>query len=298
MGERVCAVVVTYNRKNLLGPCLQSLLVQTRPLDRILVVDNASTDGTPDFVRQNFPQLTLMRLDRNSGGAGGFHHGMKRSYEEGFDWVWVMDDDIQMVPNALKTLLTYGEFGDLINPRKRHSDGVRPWESVWNTSSCYPITLERDESFHNGKPWTAVAYANFEGALIRRLVMERAGFPDIRYFVGGDDTMYGLRAHFHARVIYVDFAAVIKHVHSLTPRSKMSFYLHIRNRFLHFQHFREMGIPVSRPEFVLQTLKVAILDTAQILRNKQLRTRANFQALWAGFFDGLHGTFGPPPWIK
>ena len=70
--ERVCAVLVTFNRKTLLRTCLNSLLKQTRPIDQILIVDNASSDGTPELLREEFPQLPLLRLDRNTGGAGGF----------------------------------------------------------------------------------------------------------------------------------------------------------------------------------------------------------------------------------
>ncbi len=296
--ERVCAVLVTFNRKNLLRTCLNSLLKQTRPIDQILIVDNASSDGTPELLRQEFPQLPLLRLERNTGGAGGFSAGMKRAFEEGFDWIWVMDDDIEMVPTALEGLLSFGDVGDLITPRKTQSDGPLTWEAVWNTASCYPMTLKRNESFVNGKPWTPVAFSNFEGALIRRTVIERAGLPDTRYFIGGDDTMYGMRAHFHARVIYADTLAVVKHLHSLTPRSKMGFYLQIRNRFLNFEHFRSLGIPVSRTEFLLHTIKDGVRDWAQILTHKNLRTKANFFAVWEGFFAGLHGNFGPPPWLR
>ena len=223
---------------------------------------------------------------------------MKRAYDEGFDWIWVMDDDIEMVPTALEGLLSFGDVGDLITPRKTQSDGPLTWEAMWNTAACYPMTLARNESFANGKRWTPVAFSNFEGALIRRTVIERAGLPDSRYFIGGDDTMYGLRAHFHARVIYADTLAVVKHLHSLTPRSKMGFYLQIRNRFLNFDHFRQLGIPVSRTEFLLHTIKDGIRDWGQILTHKNLRTKANFVAVWEGFFAGLHGNFGPPPWLR
>ncbi len=143
-----------------------------------------------------------------------------------------------------------------------------------------------------------VAFSNFEGALIRRDVVERSGLPDTRYFISGDDSMYGMRAHFHARVIYANTLAVVKHLDSRTPRSSMGFYLQIRNRFLNFEHFRELGIPVSRLEFLLHTIKDALRDLAQILFHKKLRTKANAFAVWGGFFAGLRGDFGPPPWLR
>src|SRR4051812_35207484 len=78
-----CAVVVTYNRKALLTECLQALGAQTRAPDEILVVDNASTDGTAAMVREHFPDVRLEALDTNRGGAGGFHHGLDAAHRRG-----------------------------------------------------------------------------------------------------------------------------------------------------------------------------------------------------------------------
>jgi rhamnopyranosyl-N-acetylglucosaminyl-diphospho-decaprenol beta-1,3/1,4-galactofuranosyltransferase len=121
MSDSVCAVVVTYNRKNLLIECLEALRKQTRPIQGIYLIDNASTDGTPElllekgyiselppenlkepwekeFIIQNLTngeeiKLHYVRMHENTGGAGGFYEGVKRGYERGYDWLWLMDDD-------------------------------------------------------------------------------------------------------------------------------------------------------------------------------------------------------------
>ena len=113
-GCRVTAVVVTYNRKELLVECLQALLAQT-VFDtgagcelEILVVDNASTDGTASSLSpllEREPRIHYMLLEENLGGAGGFCAGMKRAVEEGCDYVWIMDDDTIPKPQALEKLL-------------------------------------------------------------------------------------------------------------------------------------------------------------------------------------------------
>jgi len=107
--ETVAAVVVTYNRKHLLKECLDALLAQTRPIDAIIVMDNASTDGTPEFLEaQGYltnPIIDYVRLSENTGGAGGFHYGVKRGYEQGFDWLWLMDDDVKPVNSTLAELV-------------------------------------------------------------------------------------------------------------------------------------------------------------------------------------------------
>ena len=96
----VWAVVVTYNRKELLRECLVALRAQTRPPDHVLVVDNASTDGTLELVSEEFGEVELLALPENVGGAGGFHAGLERAYASGAEWAWLMDDDTVPQPEA------------------------------------------------------------------------------------------------------------------------------------------------------------------------------------------------------
>jgi rhamnopyranosyl-N-acetylglucosaminyl-diphospho-decaprenol beta-1,3/1,4-galactofuranosyltransferase len=131
--EKIAAVVVTYDRKDLLGQCLDSLLRQSRPLDALYIIDNHSTDGTYDSLLAReliapaecraggsiettrpvpvpgFPDRQLevhyVGMPENTGGAGGFRAGMKRAVEARFDWLWLMDDDLLTAPDALEVLV-------------------------------------------------------------------------------------------------------------------------------------------------------------------------------------------------
>jgi rhamnopyranosyl-N-acetylglucosaminyl-diphospho-decaprenol beta-1,3/1,4-galactofuranosyltransferase len=98
---RVAAVVVTFNRKHLLIECIQGLLVQTVRPDRIYIVDNASTDGTAESLAEagylNNPLIQYVCLGSNCGGAGGFSAGLEIAYKAGFDWFWLMDDDVDRI---------------------------------------------------------------------------------------------------------------------------------------------------------------------------------------------------------
>src|SRR5690242_3499247 len=90
----VVALVVTWNRRELLVEALQAVVGQTRPPDRVIVVDNASTDGTSDRVRAEFADVELLRTSRNLGGAGGFALGMRHALEtRSCDALWLLDDD-------------------------------------------------------------------------------------------------------------------------------------------------------------------------------------------------------------
>lgn len=102
----VWAVVTTWNRQNLLARCLSCLVAQTRPCDRILVVDNASDDGTGGMLETNWSaRVEVLRLPTNTGGAGGFNAGIRAAVEAGAERVWLMDDDVLPAPDALERLL-------------------------------------------------------------------------------------------------------------------------------------------------------------------------------------------------
>ena len=298
MTETVCAVVVTFNRKNLLRTCLESLLAQTRPIDRILIVNNASSDGTEVLLAAEFPQLDVVNMPVNTGGAGGFHEGMKRACESGFDWIWVMDDDIRMRPDALQTMLGYGHLADLVQCRKLVSGQVLVWEAIWDANACAAMTYTRETSFDNGRDWTSISYCCFEGVLIRRALIERTGLPDTRYFVIGDDTTYGFAASQHGHLIYIRYAGVEKAAGQRAARSRMLFYLSVRNRFLTYQTFKTSGVPVNRNLFIMHQLYLVLSFCVEILRDSKIRSWANLKAPVEGFVHGLRNRFGKPYWIR
>jgi GT2 family glycosyltransferase len=295
---RVCAVVVTFNRKALLRVCIGSLLAQTRPLDKIVIIDNASTDGTDALLREEFAGLDVLSLPVNSGGSGGFHAGMKWAVERGFDWVWVMDDDVRMRPDALETMLGYEAIADMIQPRKVINGAILVWEAIWDANACSAITYSRETSFDNGRDWTSVTYGCFEGALIRGSLIQRAGLPDERYFVMGDDTVYGFVASQYGRVIYLRYIGVEKDLGPGNQLSRMALYLQTRNRFLTAEILTSCGVPVSKKLLMLHQLNLVLASWAAIARTPRLRKWVNLKAPVEGLIHGLQGRFGKPYWIK
>ena len=127
------AVIVTYNRSEMLRRCLAALGEQTRPPDRILVVDNASTDGTASMLEREHPTVEVLRLTVNEGGAGGFHEGIRRAYESGMEWLWLMDDDTIPTPSALEELLAAAERLDGTAPALLAS------RVIWRDGSLHPM---------------------------------------------------------------------------------------------------------------------------------------------------------------
>ena len=103
----VAAVDVTYNRKEMLATCLRKLCEQEGAACDILVIDNASTDGTEAMIREQYPNpdLHYFNTGTNLGGAGGFSFGMRKAVELGYAYIWAMDDDTYAEPDALSAFL-------------------------------------------------------------------------------------------------------------------------------------------------------------------------------------------------
>lgn len=216
--ETVCAVVITYNRKNLLIECLEALRKQTRPIQGIYLIDNASTDGTPellfkegyitelppkdlsepwekDFQIRNFTdgdiiRFHYVRMHENTGGAGGFYEGVKRGYERGYDWLWLMDDDGIPENNCLDILLSKKHIANFLAPLvvridKRDEMSFGLGKDLMTIKDCQ--LKAKDGILEN--------VANpFNGILISKKLVENIGYPKKEMFIWGDEVEYQLRS--------------------------------------------------------------------------------------------------------
>jgi rhamnopyranosyl-N-acetylglucosaminyl-diphospho-decaprenol beta-1,3/1,4-galactofuranosyltransferase len=196
--ERIAAVIVTYNRKELLGPCLDSVLSQTMPLDSIVVIDNASTDGTPDFLRDagylGKKAVDYARMLKNIGGAGGFYEGTKRAYESGFDWFWLMDDDAIADRRCLENMINNGRSAGamVLSPLVVDKDGKNLLSFDVYDKNRGKLLKNAGDAEGSGKIFETTA-VSFNGILINRAVAAKIGFPRKEFFIWSDDVEYSLR---------------------------------------------------------------------------------------------------------
>jgi GT2 family glycosyltransferase len=197
MTDQVAAVVVTYNRVDKLGRVLDSILAQTRPVDRLIVIDNASTDSTPQLlaVYHDDPRVEIVRLDSNTGGAGGFAAGMERAYERGADWVWIMDDDCYTDETALEKLLAghveaergLGRNVPYSCSLVRYTDG-----SICEMNNAV-TTWDWGRLIAQGQRAVLITNCSFVSVLIPRRSIAKYGLPLVEYFIWFDDMEYTLR---------------------------------------------------------------------------------------------------------
>lgn len=217
---KICAVVVTYNRKELLINCLEAIKQQSYKPHTVIIVDNASTDETEDIVRaKGFYESIVdgirfqyLLLPNNQGGAGGFYNGMKTAYEseENFDGVWVMDDD--GLPDAcqLERLLEYFPEYDYLAPLVLSVDN--PSKLAFNYHGLFsPETLKaqfKDIIDNYACP--------FNGILYSRTLISKIGFPIPQLFIWGDERNYDQRAKDQGFIPHTVLSAI--HYH---PEDKM-----------------------------------------------------------------------------
>ncbi len=285
MSDRVVAVVVTHARRDLLRECLTALEEQTRPPDGILVVDNASSDGTAEMLREEFADVLVHRSEVNQGSAGGFHHGV-RSAAPDSDWLWLLDDDTVARPDALEQLLgaldrvPHGPDPCMLASRVEWTDG-RPHPTN------LPIFERRDPgdlvaSVERGMlPLRATSFVSL---LLHRRAVERYGLPTGAFFYQVDDIDYTARVLRHERGFLVT-GSVVEH-RTAAPKGPLSdadparFYFHARNNIWMLRgpawHAREKPYHVW---FLLTT-------SARLLRRNRL-SPASLSSLARSVRDGL-----------
>jgi hypothetical protein len=211
--------VVTWNGKELVEGCLRSVLDFTYPSYQVVVVDNASTDGTVEFLRQEFPTVTVLANDQNLHFTAGANVGIRYALAHGADYVLSMNNDVVLSPNLLDVLVNRAEAMPEIgvfSPKMCYADDP---ERVWCAGSRFhPLTLTlvdfgpgRTERVPSDEP-RSIEYACGTVMFIRATVLQQVGlFDEERLFFDYEDLDFSLRLHKAGIGLYYVPEAVIWH---------------------------------------------------------------------------------------
>ncbi len=211
---RVSAVVVTFNRLSLLTEVVERL-GQVPGLAEVLVLDNASTDGTGEWLaardRTGATPLLTRSAPENRGGAGGFHDGLQWAVERGADLVWLMDDDGLPDPDCLARLMrhhgTLDFWGPLVVDRDDPERLVFPIRLPGGSQVLSDLSSVRAAASDGLLRDVVIP---FNGVLVTRDLVERIGLVREEMFIWGDDHEYRLRAErAGARIATVTDARVL-----------------------------------------------------------------------------------------
>lgn len=259
--EKVVAIVVTYNRKELLQECLDALMNQTYPLNKIIVINNCSTDGTDKLFEEgakyHVDNIELVTTSKNLGGAGGFCEGIKIADTTDCDLIWIMDDDTIAYNDSLE---------GLIESRRRLRElGV---EKVGYLASVVfgpenepmnvPV-LERKATANGYSDWykylndgmVKIKSATFVSIIVEHEAVKELGYPLADYFIWGDDTEYTQRlssqygeAFFcgKSRVLHKRFnAKSISIFNENNPDRIGMYFYYFRNSLLNAKKYNKKG---------------------------------------------------------
>ena len=194
---RVVAVVVTWNRRELLIESLASLRAQTHALHTIVVVDNASDDGTTEHLATE-SDLDVVLLQKNTGGAGGFAVGIEQALTHAPDLVWLLDDDTVPTASAAHELVRVWE--GYVDPAGR-PPAVLASKVVWTDGRDHPMNTPRQKPGATRAEVAAAARlgavpirsASFVSIMCDADVVRERGLPLADYFLWNDDFEYSTR---------------------------------------------------------------------------------------------------------
>lgn len=209
---KVAAVVVTFNRREMLEKTLAGLENLTRPVDKLFIIDNASTDETPHYLatRSYQGEHRVIRTHQNTGGAGGFTLGIEEAYKEGYDAFWLMDDDTVPQSESLAELLDGMES-------YRADRGAYPSFAcssvLWTDGNLCEMNTPAPvwdwaRSLAAGHTWVDVKSCSFVSCLVTREAVEAKGLPYREYFIWYDDAEYTTRLSKLRPGIYVPTSKV------------------------------------------------------------------------------------------
>lgn len=190
--KKTAAIVVTYNRKELLKKNIEKLLSQSfRSHLDIIIIDNASTDGTRDYISSfvDNKEIIYINTGENLGGAGGFHFGIKYAVENGYDYVWVMDDDCMPRETALEEFYRWDK-------KLKGNYGFLSSKVLWKDGSICAMNVQKETKWKRLKCFdkvTSIQYASFVSLFLKAETIRRIGLPFKEFFIWADDWEYTRR---------------------------------------------------------------------------------------------------------
>jgi len=299
---KIAAVVVTYNRKVLLQECLDAILNQTEKVDLLVVIDNASIDGTDKLfekgAKYDLPCVDYRRMKDNLGGAGGFYEGVKYSYSVDADWVWIMDDD------TIPTHMALQEFYNALDVIEEESSFLASSVFGMNNEPMNVPELDNRRSGNGYQDWykylddgiLKIEDATFVSLLINKKAIAKVGFPYKDLFIWGDDKEYTLRLSRHFGPAYMCGKSIVVHKRVIAkrisienaedPKRIAQYYYNYRNILVNTKEYRRGTLAVIKQIVMFNILCVKILKD-----KKQTHKWKKVSIIHKGIWGYLLGTY-------
>ena len=236
---KIIAGIITHNRSELLVRCLENVLNQTRKLDKILIIDNGSTDNTSEILKNyNIDYI----YQENNGSAAGWNKAIELALNKKFDLIWLMDDDGFPALNSLEILEKNfsNEFSCLSSvavDENKHNLFTFPYPhlNLYNVPVIFKLKRKfkyLDDLTSNSKNFL-YNYANlFNGALISMEAVKKIGNVNKDFFIYGEEVDFFYRLRDYGKVY-----SYIKSIHyhpnvNRRPLNQIKIYYFIKNTLI------------------------------------------------------------------
>lgn len=292
----VVAVVLNWNGFADTQKCVASLQQIDYANFEIVIVDNGSTDGSAEKLRQAFPHLKIIRLQKNLGYAAGNNAGIKFALAQGAAYILVINNDVVAEKDFLSPMVELAERMPeigvvtckvcyLSNPKQIYAAGGT--FSRWLCTGINDLQWQFDDPERNIKDREReISFAPGCLMLIRSVVFERAGLLDERFFLYVEDLEFSRRVGNHFRMIYTPRGKVYHKSGAGTSWASYTptyLYYHTRNRLWVFRN----DALLYRAYVFLFSLMNALAKTLVLWQRKPADSRQRIRALWRGFRDGV-----------
>lgn len=289
MSYKYAVVIVTFNRIKLLKECLKHIEKQTIPATKVIIVDNCSTDGTKEYLDEEYlsiDKFEIIHTEENKGGAGGFYIGIKEAIQFDIDWLMIIDDDAILNFDCMEKMNP--EMA--INKNKAYACVVETQGKIDLTHRRMLDKVVPQESYNNKE--FMCKYATFCGLMVKKDLVKNIGLPEKEYFIWFDDTEYCMRINNYSDITVCTEA---KLNHKTVPAPTMSGHKHAswktyygtRNYLHALKKHRLYGL-------FLRQLKRNIFRIIRLLVNSVNDKNSLNEAklFWDAMCDGIRGNLG------
>lgn len=242
-------VIVTFNSKKWLEKCFESIISSDFPI-HVIAVDNNSTDGTPEAIKEKYPQFKLIQLEENSGFAKANNIGIYEALQDGADYIFLLNHDAWIEPNTIQRLIEVSEHNPaygILSPIHLNGSGNL---LDWNFSKYISQTHDDGRKLYSDlllknklRDIYNVKYVNAAAWLLSRNCIEQVGlFEDEFIQQNGEDTNYLNRACFHN--FKVGIIPDVYIYHDREDRKGTATKSHLMNKYL-IQRFVLNGLNIA-----------------------------------------------------
>lgn len=290
VNKKIACIIVTYNRLELLKRCVKSIEDQSCIFFDTIIVNNGSTDGTENWLETKTNSIYVINQE-NQGGAGGFYAGMKYAYKNGYEWLWLMDDDGIADKYQLRELLFAAEKNHLYYLNALVCNINNPEKLTFGLKSKYINLESKGEAQQQTLVFNCIN--PFNGTFIHRTVIDKIGFIKKEMFIWGDEQEYMFRAikngfqlatvtsaiHYHPLPTWSVkqvFPFCKKYIIAEPPSNRMRIY------------FRNLGYLQIRYYTFRNIMRSVILYPLYFFRKMQMKKVILF---WIYYIRGILGIF-------